>query len=54
MLGAHLPKSWASTQPTFTLSFGEAELHGFVKGSAAGLGMLALLADLGVRTKLRV
>ena len=54
MLGAHLLKSWASTQPTITLSSGEAELHGVVKGSAAGLGMLSLLADLGVRIRLRV
>ena len=54
MLGAHLLKSWASTQPTITLSSGEAELHGVVKGSAAGLGMLSLLADLGARIRLRV
>ena len=54
MLGAHLLKSWASTQPTITLSSGEAELHGVVKGSAAGLGMVSLLADLGVRIRLRV
>ena len=54
VLGAHLLKSCASTQPTITLSSGEAELHGVVKGAAAGLGMLSLLADLGIRTKLRL
>ena len=54
VLGAHLLKSWASTQPTITLSSGKAELHGVVKGAAAGLGMLSLLADLGIRIKLRL
>ena len=48
MLGAHLLKSWSSTQPTITLSSGEAELHGVVRGAAAGLGMAPLFADLGV------
>ena len=54
VLGAHLLKSWSSTQPTIILSSGEAELHGVVRGSAAGLRMLSLLADLGVRILLRV
>ena len=52
--GAHLLKSWASTQPTITLSSGEAELHGVVKGTAAGLGTASLLADLGIRIWLRL
>ena len=38
MLGAHMLKSWSSTQPTITLSSGEAELQGVIKGAAAGLG----------------
>ena len=54
MLGAHLLKAWSSTQPTITLSSGEAELCGVVRGAAAGLGMLSLLADLGTRIPLRV
>ena len=45
LLGAHLLKAWSSTQPTTTLPSGEAELHGVVRGSAAGLGVLSLLAD---------
>ena len=53
-MGAHLLKSWASTQPTLTLSSGEADFHGTVRGAAAGLGMLSLLADLGVHIPLRV
>ena len=47
-------KAWSSTQPTITLSSGEAELHGVVRASAAGLGMLALLADFGARLPMRV
>ena len=54
MLGAHLLKAWSSTQPTITLSSGEAELHGVVRASAAGLGMLALLADFGAKLPMRV
>ena len=40
MAGSHLLKSWASTQPTITLSSGEAELYGVVRGGAIGLGFL--------------
>ena len=47
MAGKHLLKSWSSTQPVVTLSSGEAELHGAVRGGAGGLGMLAILRDLG-------
>ena len=54
MLGAHMLKAWSSTQPTITLSSGEAELHGVARASAAGLGMLPLLADFGARLPMRV
>jgi hypothetical protein len=54
MVGTHLIKSWASTQPTITLSSGEAELYGVVRAAANGLGYLSLLADLGIRLRLRV
>ena len=49
MVGRHLLKSWSSTQPTITLSSGEAELHGVVRAGANGLGILSLMNDLGVR-----
>ena len=49
MVGTHLLKSWSSTQPTITLSSGEAELHGVVKAGANGMGMVSLLFDLGVK-----
>lgn len=48
MLRSHLLKSWAPIQPSITLSAGEADLDGLVKGSAAGLGKLPLWADLEV------
>ena len=54
LAGKHLLKSWSSTQPTITLSSGEAELHGVVRAGAAGLGFLSLFADLGVQLPLRV
>ena len=52
--GKHLLKSWSSTQPTITLSSGEAELHGVVKGGANGLGFLPLLRDYNIQVKLRL
>ena len=53
-VGARLIKSWATTQPTITLSNGEAELYGVVRAAANGLGYLSLLADLGIKLRLRV
>ena len=46
--GSHLIKSWSGTQPTITLSSGEAEFRGVVKGAAIGLGFCALPKDVGV------
>ena len=45
--GAHAIKHWATTQKHVTLSSGEAELGGVVKGAAEGLGVQALAFDLG-------
>ena len=54
MLGKHTIKHWSSTQPSVTLSSGEAEFYGVVRGSGQGLGYQALLKDLGVTAPLRV
>ena len=54
MVGSHLLKSWSSTQPVITLSSGEAELYGVVRGSAVGLGFISMLADLGIVLVLRL
>ena len=54
MLGQHCLKSWSSTQPSISLSSGEAEFYGLVKASGVGLGFQALLADLGCKLPCRV
>jgi hypothetical protein len=54
MMGRHAIKTWASTQATVSLSSGEAEFNGVLKGSGIGLGYQSLLADLGLTIPLRV
>ena len=54
MFGRHTLKSWASTQPSVTLSSGEAEFYGVVKASGAALGQQSLMRDLGCDPKVRV
>ena len=54
MVGSHLVKSWCSTQPIVSLSSGEAEYYGIVKGASVGLGLRSILKDLGVEVAIRV
>ncbi len=54
MLGKHTIKHWSSTQPSVSLSSGEAEFYGLVRGSGQGLGYQALLKDLGLEMPLRM
>ena len=54
MMGTHLVKHWSSTQKVVTLSSGEAELAGIVKGSSEALGLRSLCSDLGITTDLHV
>jgi hypothetical protein len=54
LLGSHLIKHWSTTQKVVTLSSGEAELAGIVKGTAEALGLQSLAADLGFDVKVRV
>ena len=54
MLGTHTIKTWSSTQSSISLSSGEAEFNGVVRGSGAGLGYKSLLRDLGQELPLRV
>jgi len=54
MLGSHAVKTWSSTQVGISLSSGEAEFYGVLKGSGIGLGFQSLLADLGLTLRLRV
>ena len=52
MLGSHLIKHWSSTQKTVTLSSGEAELYGVVKGATEALGLRSLGEDLRIQDKI--
>ena len=54
LLGSHLVKHWSTTQKVVTLSSGEAELAGIVKGSAEALGLQSLALDLGLQVNVRV
>ena len=54
MVGRHLVKHWSSTQKVVTLSSGEAELAGIVKGSAEGLGLKSLAEDLWIYVKVKI
>ena len=54
MHGCHLIKHWSTTLTTVALSLAETELTGICKGSAQGLGLQALVSDLGLKWSLRV
>lgn len=49
MIGKHCIRTWSSTQPSVTLSSGEAEFYGLVKTAGAGLGHQSIMADLNVK-----
>ena len=54
MLGRHTLRTWSSTQPSVTLSSGEAEFYGVVKAAGASLGHQSLLRDLDYDIPVRV
>ena len=54
MLGGCCIKSWSSTQSLISLSSGESEFYGVVKGSSVGLGVQAMLKDMGFDLSLSV
>ena len=54
MVGKHCMKHWSSTQTSISLSSGEAEFAGVIRGAGQGLGYQALLKDVGVELPLRV
>ena len=47
MIGSHCIRTYSSTQSTVSLSSGEAECYGMVKGGAAGIGHRAIMSDYG-------
>ncbi len=54
LVGSHTIKTWSSTQTGVSLSSGEAEFNGVVRGAGVGLGYQSLLKDLGVDLPVRV
>ena len=54
MMGKHVVKTWSTTQAVVALSSGEAEYYGLVRGGSLGLGVQAMLRELGVKKKLRL
>ena len=53
-LGQHVVKTASNLQSTTSLSSGESEYYGVVKGCAMALSLQALLVDWGVRVQARV
>ena len=53
MFGGHLIQSWSSTQPSISLSSGEAEYYGVVKAAGIALGHQLLMADVGMYASVR-
>ena len=54
MIGRHVIRTWSSTQPSVTLSSGEAEFYGLVKAAGAGLGHQSIMSDFGLKVPVRV
>ena len=54
MIRAHVIRTWSSTQPSVTLSSGEAEFYGLVKAAGAGLCHHLIMLDFGLETQVRV
>ena len=54
MVGGHVIKHWSFTQASISLSSGEAEFAGVIRGTGQGLGYQALLRDVGIELPLRV
>ena len=54
MIAGNCIKTWSSTQSLISLSSAESEYYGIVKGSSVGLGVQAMLRDLGFELGLEV
>ena len=54
LLCQHILKTYSPTQPTISLSSGEAEFYGVVRASGAALGQQSLFADLDIGLQVRV
>ena len=54
MFGSHVLKTWSATQPSISLSSGEAEYYGVVKAAGIAIGQQSLMNDLGASVGVRV
>ena len=54
MIDQHVIRTCSSTQPSVTLSSGEAEFYGMVKAARASLGHQSIMKDFGLKTPVRV
>ncbi len=53
-LGAHVLRTWSTTQATVAKSSAEAELFSLTKGAATALGMISTAHDLGMRVDAKI
>ena len=54
MFGGQLIESWSSTQPSISVSSGEAEYYGLVKAAGIALGYQSLMAEMGMSANVLV
>ena len=54
MHGAHVLKTWSTTQSVVALSSGEAEYYGLVRGASIGLGLQSMFQDFRVPIKMKL
>ena len=54
MFGKHCLKTFSRTQDGIALSSGEAEFVAIVEAACTGLGIQAMLSDMGVQVKLKI
>ena len=54
MFGKHCLKTFSRTQDGIALSSGEAEFVAIVEAACTGLGIQAMLSDMGIKVKIRI
>ena len=54
MFGSHVLKTWSATQPSISLSSGEAEYYSVVKAAGIAIGQQSLMNDPGMNVRVRV
>ena len=54
MLGGHCIKTWSVNQQVMSMSSGEAEYYGLVRGAAHGIGIRNIMEDLGIARRIRI